>query len=538
MKKFLAVLVLLCVLCGLLAGFAACSKGSRADDVIYIRNLYFGTWSDFDDECTKWIENRFGVRFTDPENDVKPASYDFSSWTSQVNSDLMGDLPDVFEANIDSYNFNTTYVRWAKSDKIKALPEEVLDTNGRWPNLAKMLNGFDDLNYLKYNGKLYGIPLARNVAESDVPFAPFTYVYRRDVAKELNVYQENDVYTWEQFLDLLDAFKGYSAFSKGASLGDSEWGYPSILNFYKTASHCFATDANGNIVNNYTTPEYLEGLAKTKELSKYYLAKQIDYSEKQNMVKEEYVSKKDIGVFYENLTMSNYLKILEKFNSDENKAAFMKVLGPDGKYALEEQEQWFSMSLINGDISDKKLETILDIMDWLLSDEGTMMALYGIEGKDYEIVNNEVSLINEVGSLWRKGKNGEYTDSAANNGARYLRYMVTLGNDLNEKDPLIHGSLQKKKAYDIIQNWSDEMMEAYNAGNLRILGEDRRVKWMQTPNKQRYVSSLLSEANSHVLNYTLNDNEAKFGFDNYYMKDMNSAEWRDVLAEINAELKK
>ena len=537
MKKILAVLVLVAVLCGCLAGFAACKKSTRADDVIYIRNLYFGTWSDFDDECTKWIENKFGVRFTDPANDVKPASYDFSSWTSQVNSDLMGDLPDVFEADIDSYNFNTTYVRWAKSGQIKALPEAVFDVNGKWPNLAKMLNSFDDLEYLKYNGKLYGIPLARNVAESDVPFAPFTYVYRRDVAQELGVYQENDVYTWTQFLDLLEAFSQYDSFKKYGAIGDSEWAFPSLINFYKTASHCFAIE-DGQVVNNYATSQYLAGLEVTKSNSSLYLNKQLDYSEKQNMVKEEYVSKQHIGVFYENLTMSNYLKILEKFNGNENKAAFMKVMGPDGKYALEEQEQWFSMSLINGKISDKKLETILDIMDWLLSEEGTMMALYGIEGQDYEIVNNTPTPIDAVGSLWRKGKDGEYTASAANNGARYLRYIVTLGNDLVDNDWLIHGSAQKKKAYDIIQSWSDEMMTAYKAGNLRVLGEDRRVKWMKTDSKQRYVSSLLSEANMAVLNYTLSKDESKFGLNNYYLPKMNTKEWQDVLREINAELNK
>ena len=534
MKKILAVLVLIAVLCGLLAGFASCSRSARPDDLIYIRNLYFGTWADFDDECTKFIESKFGVRFTDPENEVKPASYDFSNWTTQVNGDLSGDLPDVFEANIDSYNFNTTYVRWAKSGKIKALPAEVFNENGRWSNLAKMLNGYDDLNYLKYNGELYGIPLARNVAESDVPFAPFTYVYRRDIAKELNVYQENDVYTWSQFLDLLYAFDTSGKFEGGA-IGDSEWGYPSLMNFYKTASHCFAMDASGQVVNNYATQEYQTGIKLIKEqYADYYLDKQSSYALQQNMVKEEYVSKRRIGVFYENLTLSNYLNILEKFNGDDNRAAFMKVMGPDGKYALEEQEQWFSMSLINGDVSDKKLESILDIMDWLLSEEGTMMALYGIEGKDYEIVNDEVSLIDEGGSLWKIGRDGEYTKSAANNGARYLRYMVTLGNDLNEKDPLIHGSRQKKKAYDLVQNWSAEMMDAYDNGNLRILGEDRRVKWMQTPIKQRQESTLLSESNSQVVAYTLSN---KFDF-TYYMNAMTSSTWREVLAEINAELKK
>ena len=532
MKKFLAMLVLVCVLCGCLTGFVACKKKKRGDDVIYIRNLYFGKWTDFDDKYTQFIENKFGVKFSDSSLDVKPASYDFSSWTQQVNSDLMGELPDVFEANIDSYNFNSTYVRWAKTGTIKALPDEVFDENGRWSNLAKMLNSYADIEYLKYKGKLYGIPVSRNIAQSDVPFAPFTYIYRKDIARQLGVCNENDIYTWDEFVNLLQTFK-QNNFKSGA-IGDSEWGFPSIMNFYKTASHCFAIDANGQVVNNYSTNEYQAGLEAVKSLSSLYLNKQVDYALQQNMVKAEYMNKQNIGVFYENLSMSNYQAIRENISGND-KTAIMKVKGPDGKYALEEQEQWFSMSLISKEVSQKKLESILDIMDWLISEEGTNMALYGIEGTDYEIVNGEVELINEVTSLWyKKSRDGEYSQAAANNGARYLRYIVTLGNDLVDKDPLIQGSPKQKAAYDILKAWSSEMMEAYNNGNLRILGEDMRIKWMQTDSKQRYASELLSDANMAVLNYTLSGIINK----NQYLSKMNSTEWRDVLREINAELNK
>ena len=80
------------------------------------------------------------------------------------------------------------------------------------------------------------------------------------------------------------------------------------------------------------------------------------------------------------------------------------------------------------------------------------------------------------------------------------------------------------------------MMEAYDNGNgnLRILGEDRRVKWMQTPTKQRQESTLLSESNSQVVAFTL----SKYFDFSWYMSKMTSSTWRDVLAEINAELKK
>jgi len=539
MKKIIAVIVLIAILCGCCAGLAACGgKNKRGDDLIYIRNLYFGNWSDFNDDYTTFIEEKFGVKFTDTDKDVKPQSYDFSSWDQQVNNDFSGDLPDLFQANIDSYNFNASYIRRA-GKTIKALPDEVLEPNGRWKNLAKMLNGFSDIEYLKYNGKLYGIPLARNIQQSDVPFSPFTYVYRRDIAIELGVYKENDEYTWEEFEAVLEAFKDYKQFSNYGAIGDSEWGYPSIMNFYKTASHCFAIDGTGEVVNNYCTPEYLKGLEQTKAWKDYYLTLQGDYALKQNMVKEQYVASQHIGILYENLSLSNYLKIYKDMGYNENKCAIMKVKGPDGNYALEEQEQWFSMSLFSNKISDAKMEKILDIMDWLLSEEGTMMALYGIKGQDYTVdkETGKVTLLEGSGSLWHRGRDGNYTKSASNNGARYLRYIVTLGNDLNDRDPLIQGMDDTKVAYDILEKWNQEMMDAYKDGGkdsrLKILKEDSEVKWMQNRSKQQNASELLSDANSAVLNYAFYQ---LISIDDY-KKKMNNSTWQEVLKEINENRK-
>ena len=310
MKKVVVILLVLVLLCGCLAGVASCKKSKRGDDVIYIRNLYFSNWNG-GDAYTRMIEEKYGVTF-------ETASYDFSNWMSQVQGDLIGDLPDVFEANIDSYNFNNTYINWADGGRIQALPDEVFNENGRWKHLAKMLNGVSDIQYMKHNGKLYGIPVVRNVAESDVPFSPFTYVYRRDIAKQLHVDQPNDVYTWAQFKDLLVAFKGY--FTNGNALGDSEWGFPSILNYYKTAPHCFAITESGTVVNNYWTDEYQKGLKLLIEdgWKNYYLGKQPDYASKQNKVKEEYTSG-NIGIFYENLSMANYTKLRSEMVGDKSK---------------------------------------------------------------------------------------------------------------------------------------------------------------------------------------------------------------------------
>ena len=526
MKKVLVVLIILTLLCGCIAGFASCGN-KKKEGVITIRNLYFENWSaEQGDSVTRFIEDKFGVTF-------ETSTYSFEQWSAQVNSDVMGNqLPDVFQANVTSYNLNTTYLYWAEGLNIKPLPEDL----SPWPNLKKMIESTRDVEYLKYNGRYYGIPVARNINRSaELSFAPFTYMYRRDVAKELGVYKTNDVYTWEEFNALLSAFKTKFASSTGYALGDAEWGYPSIMNFYKTAPHCFAEE-NGAIVNNYYTSEYQTGLAVVKGLvsdSKYYQG-QLQAAGKENLVKKEYTSKR-LGVFYENLSLQNYLQIRDEFTKNgvkdedlDNYTAIMKVQGPDGKYALEGQEDWFSMTFFNYDISDSKMEKVLDIMDWLLSEEGTKTALYGIEGVDYEMNGNEVSLLDS--DLWAKNYRGDYIDSP--NGARYLRYMVTLGHDIIGDDPLIKYSKTKSDAYNILTAWENEMTTALAKNQLKVLFENSAVKWMQTPKKLENGGKLLEAANTMVLNYTFGKKTMSD-----YTSSMTSSTWTSVLNEINSNKK-
>ena len=88
------------------------------------------------------------------------------------------------------------------------------------------------------------------------------------------------------------------------------------------------------------------------------------------------------------------------------------------------------MTLFNYDISDTKMEKVLDLLDYLLSPEGTRLAIYGKEGYDYTMEGDKV-VLSEMG--WEKGQDGKYGPKV--NGAKYLRYMATLGNDTKSYDP-------------------------------------------------------------------------------------------------------
>ena len=236
------------------------------------------------------------------------------------------------------------------------------------------------------------------------------------------------------------------------------------------------------------------------------------------------------AILYDNYSLANYIKLRKLFKASQkyvdldDGTAFLKIKGPDGKFALEGTENWFSMTMFNADISDKKQEKILDILDYLLTEEGTRLAIYGKEGYDYSIVDGKV-VLSEMG--WEKDSmTGQYATKT--NGAKYLRYMATLGNDTKSFDPFT-----EQDAYQLLTKWQEEMKKAKNEGNLRVVKEPADISWMSTPTKNDKTEGLLNDANTAVLKYCFN----KIDLD-AYKKEFENNNWKKVLQEINAKLGK
>ena len=505
------------------------NRGEKKDEYdkngrlkISFRNLYFDDYTGGDSYLEE-VQKEFGIA-------CSLESYDWANWATQVNGQInSGNLPDVFHANIDSYNFAAFYKFWAEEEMIKPLPEDL----SKWPHIQEMINNTTNVDSLKLDGKLYGIPIAKNTSDYSTSFSPFTYIYRRDWAKKYGVYQENDEYTWEQFEHLLDVFADEFKNTSKFALGDVEWGFPSITNFYKQVPHCFAQDANGKYVNNYTTDAYLEGLQKSKN---FKLANWYGYS--QNTARDGDLNTKyygnQCGVLYENLSYSNFVTLkkqlknsnasVEGFNIDDA-TAIMKIKNTENQYCLEGTDNWFSMTFFDNRISENKLNKILDLYDWLLSDEGTTFSIYGFEGYDYEVVDGKVKLIEE---FWPKNSDGTY--ARKDNGAKYLRYMVSLGYDTLSYDPLTD-----KDAVEYLDNWEQQMKTALDNGELRILKENAEVMWLTTPKKAQFSGMLRTKALENVMKFIYSSGGITTIDD---FKNTFDKTWDDVLNEINTTLGK
>ena len=516
----------------------SCSGGNNGKDtydkngrlIINFRNVYFEQWNG-EDNYTEILNEKFGVK-------IKATSYSYGSWDTQIGTAINGNnLTDVNQFNLKHYNFGSSYEKWIGYGMLKPLPDDL----SRWPNLQNMINNISNIDYLKVDGKLYCIPVANDITNPKKDFSNMTYVYRRDWAKQLGLYKENDTYTWDEFLALLSAFKenivSLSGIKQSNVLVDEGWGFPSIANFYKNAPHCYDVDENGKAINAFTSDKYIEGLKVTKTLidAGIYSRDQRQWDEKSSNATTNYLGGK-AAVLYDNFTFTNYLKLRNNFKSQrkaftqealDDGTAFLKVIGPDGKYALENDENWFSITMFNYKISDEKLEKTLDILDYLLTEEGTRLGIYGQKDYDYTVdpVTGEI-ILNEMS--WEKNVNtGEYAPRT--NGAKYLRYVATLGHDTKSYDPYTD-----THAYELFTQWDEEMKNAKAEDKLRIIAEPANISWMSTPAKNKRTKTLLDSAKLKAIDFCYGElNEAK------YISQVESLTgYKDAINEINAKLGK
>ena len=520
-----------------IGALTACGGGNNGKDeydkngrlILNLKNVYFDQWKG-EDNYTEILNEKFNVK-------IKASNYSYNSWDTQVGTAVSGNnLTDTIQFNLKSYNFGSSYEKWVNIGMLKPLP----DNMSKWPNIQEMLEGISNLKYLKIDGKLYGIPIANDIKNSEKVFSNMTYVYRRDWAKQLGKYKEGDVYTWEEFNDLLSAFKAnivsLSGTDKADVLVDEAWGFPSVANFYKTAPHCYTKDGSGKAINAFTSPEYLEGLKAAQKLvtAKIYSPDQGNWKEEDGDATTNYLGGK-AAVLYDNFSFSNYLKLRQNFKNQRKPGslealndgtAFLKIKGPDGKFALENTENWFSMTMFNHKISDAKMEKILDILDYLLSEEGTRLAVYGQEGYDYTIDPATGEFI--LGGNWEKNVDtGEY--APITNGAKYLRYMVTLGNDTKAYDPYTDLT-----AYEVFTNWVNDMKAADAAKELRIVVEPADICWMSTPTKNSRTKALLENAKLKATDFCYGDIS-----ETNYISDVEGLNgYKKALEEINAKLGK
>jgi ABC-type glycerol-3-phosphate transport system substrate-binding protein len=278
-----------------------------------------------------------------------------------------GDIPDVFPTFGPG---DQDYENLAKEDLLMDLTDMI----SKYPNLQKRTE-VDALKYFKTNGKLYGFP--RNM--NDIP-AHALYI-RQDWLEKLNLQEPK---TFDDLYAVLKEFvKNDPDGQKATGLSvDGSWWFYFITTAYTGLMDWGVKD--GRYVNFAVDPGYKEAL---KYLNKMYKEKLLDPDfmlGKDKNSFDKFMSGR-AGVIYQGFQAHEYGPAEEglkkNFPNAKIKLVIPPLTGPAGGFSLKQATPYFGMTHFKKDA--KNPERLLEVMDYLASDEGVNLLRYGIEGVHY-----------------------------------------------------------------------------------------------------------------------------------------------------------
>jgi putative aldouronate transport system substrate-binding protein len=356
-------------------------------------------------EKNKWFNEKFNVEW-------KYIPVTWGDWLEKVRAWVAADdTPDILWWDMKLSNTGE-FRAWANQGAFKEIPADL----GKWPELAKRREELvSDDKVLTIDGKLYGWPAYRNNPEwlKDAYYPMFAY--RRDWAKEVGMYKEGDMYTWDEVKEMIKTVQkedpGKNGVGNTLGITSEAWAFPTV--FAEILG--MAEDRNGYVKVNgswtpyMATPEFLEELKFVAQLYRE------GYIWKDQMVvggsegADNFYGGRSF-MFLGNNSPSwfngAYTKMLDSgIIKTADQIAPMVVFSPkDNKsFWLTQTEDYWTVANISHKVDDEKLNRILDMWNWLLTEDGRKFRVAGIPGKDYK---DKADGTMEI--LWPKNPDGSY----------------------------------------------------------------------------------------------------------------------------------
>lgn len=305
-----------------------------------------------------------------------------------------GDMPDVMFWDLQGGKM-AEYAEWSAQGQFKALPDDW----SKWPNLAKH---FDTLQTDEYfvcpDGKLYALPVMRDNVIDGKFIGNIGFLYRADWAQAVGLKTDDNTYTYDEWVEMLRKVikedPGGNGPGKTIGIACVGWAFPGALQklFLKPV------DVTKPRVWQPATEEYKKFVVEMKRLYDEGIFWKDQITADDAAASEKFKAGQ-LTVYYENLTPAHIKNINEGFVKANPDVDPKEAIQPcyvrrpsDGKIPAGATPDYWSVFVFRADLPDEKMERWFDLLDWILSDEGQMLNMYGFEGKDYVIADGEVKV--------------------------------------------------------------------------------------------------------------------------------------------------
>lgn len=315
-----------------------------------------------------------------------------------------GEQPDIMMLDIAAPRY-PTFLSWVKDEQFRAYPDLA-----NYPNMKKAMDTAINGTKFLVDGKLMAWPSFMDTMEYG-NLRLLATRYRIDWAEKVGLRQPNDEYTYEQWIELCTAILAQDPGGNGAgkTIGmiSEDWVFPRFFGPRSLSPDMLTyTKRDGKWVWGAALPETLDAI---KEVRKLYDNGLI--WKDQPMVKaEDPLNKFNSGTLFAHVlggaTFADMKqRKLDFINAnpgvDADKAiGYATIKGMDGKLFTEQQSDHWTETAMSASLSDVKADRWMDILEYLVSEEGYYVRNCGIPGEDFTLENGKLEV------KWPKDANG------------------------------------------------------------------------------------------------------------------------------------
>ena len=424
------------------------TSGTSSDPIEIEIMGYFVTDVSPDDEIIQYLNEKFNVK-------IIPTFTKLDNYEETLNNRIAsGDIPDWFRVRDE-----LLYSQLVEDGLIINLSEAV-EKYG----LTNMQAQFEKpaAELLMKDGAFYRSP------DSEGHLVPNFYI-RQDWLEALNLETPT---TWEEFKEMLEIFVAEDPDGNGnigmTSFGDFQ------IDAYSSCWTGYAGWAyvDGELTYHKVDDQYKEYLKYWADLYASGLMDTEMYNNSWDDIMQKVASGR-AGVLLMNMNQlwwDNNVKPLAEYMPSASIANLVPVpAGPAG--SIVSQDVLYSAdSVFSSQVPEEKQERMLTLMDYLLSDEGRELTIYGFEGKHHEVVDGEKVQLESVLTEWGQGQHvlGEIADFGSNDITakspevlKWFEWQDTPGNiqhDYTTKFSDADAAAIKVSLDEVVDNWVAKFM--------------------------------------------------------------------------------
>jgi putative aldouronate transport system substrate-binding protein len=362
-----------------------------------------------------WLEDKFNMTMEVSHE------HDWGDWVDNMRMWLMaGIAPDIISLDVSVGRYGE-FVTNAVEDRFFR-PYNL----NNMPNLRHELEtGPSARHAFVLNGNLYAWPNAGDQALFITPNRMTGFIYRHDWALEVGLAREDSVYTYEQWIELIQAVQAANPGNvPGGVVGvaSNDWQFPRD---WPTSSAVYGMNRFVRLPNGeFTWGPLMPEVREAVELIVQHYNDGIIWADQPMVTSNEHegpwnenrmfamieqnimYSRMEwaVRIWLENNGLDHEDPALIAYHA-EHTLRFGLVEAPTGGILVPEVNPLWSMTAMNANISDAQAERWEQILDFLVTDAGYFTRAFGIQGQHWDFdANGEFVL------MWEREADGTLID--------------------------------------------------------------------------------------------------------------------------------